>query len=154
MSSIVVFRDSAESGETFDLELHATHFEVGQRVAVVKEGDPYFGKAGLIMKVSSSEESQEIDIEVDFGDSDIRSFSQSNLLLLPSPLTRLPGELISAWSSPQKDRFGCQELNNTCLYDGHQFCPNGCGLWLCSHHYQKHETHCPNSEKFESSLEL
>src|SRR5215472_9080480 len=124
MSSIVVSRNSAESGETYDLELYATQFEVGHRVAVVKEGDPYFGKAGLITKISDSEGSHEMNCEVDFGNSDIRSFSQSNLFLLPYSMTRLSGELVSAWSSPQKGRLGCQEWNNTCLYDSHQFCPN------------------------------
>ncbi len=51
MSNIVICRNSAESGETYDLEEYATQFEIGHRVAVVKEGDPYFGKAGRIVKI-------------------------------------------------------------------------------------------------------
>src|SRR5215468_2588958 len=54
---------------------------------------------------------------------------------------------VATWSQHQKGPLRCQEWNDAFLYDGHRFCTNGCGLWLCAHHQQKHETSCPNKKR-------
>jgi hypothetical protein len=141
-----MYLDTGESGETFDAEMYAQQVEVGNRVAIVKKGNLYDGRLGQVVNITGSERSSETVCRVDFGDSDIHDFSESDLIRIPSPGEVTSDELALAWSAPRKDPLQCQQWNNACLYDGYRFCPSGCGLWLCTHHYQKHKTSCPGKD--------
>jgi hypothetical protein len=144
--------ETGETGETYDAQMFSQHFEAGDRVAVVKEGDLYFGESGQVVSIAASDGTAENVCKVDFGDSGVAGYSVSDLIRMPSSGMGITEELLAAWSTPRKDPLRCEEWNNACLYDGYRFCPNDCGLWLCTHHYQKHEVSCPNSSRLDGLI--
>ena len=141
----MAYPDTGETGDIYDAEIFVERVEPGARVAVVKIGDPYSGRLGEVLSMAVSDTGLETVCNIDFGDSDVRGFSVRDLIRMPSPEVETSRWLAAALSPPRKDPMQCQEWNSTCLYDGYRFCPNGCGLWLCTHHFEKHEAMCPSS---------
>ena len=142
-----VYTDLSESGESYEVEMYHHRIEVGSRIAVIKERNPYLGRVGRVLSVGGHFDSSDVVYQVGFGDSDIHSFSEGELIRMT-----LDGEMttiapVLAGSMPEKDPLGCQEWNSACVYDGYRFCPKGCGLWLCTHHYHKHENSCPANQE-------
>ncbi len=135
--------ETGERSETYDLEMQSESIGLGSKVAVVKEEDRYSGTLGRVMGISVSS-SREIMCQVDFGDSNTRSFREKELILMPSLHGGFVTGLVSLWSKPEKNPMHCQQWNGACSYLGYRFCPRSCGLWLCTEHYREHERKCGN----------
>ena len=144
-----MYSETGETGETYDLEMYSIErIWFGSTVGVIKEGDPYLGKLGRVVDVTASGKSSAIAYQIDFGNSDIRSYSENELTPMLSSKGAMPDRLAATMSKPEdyKDPLRCQHENRTCSSLGNQYCPKGCELWLCAHHYREHGRSCPVNE--------
>jgi len=106
--------ETGERSETYDLEMQSESIGLGSKVAVVKEEDPYSGTLGRVMGISVSS-SGEIMCQVDFGDSNTRSFREKELILMRSLHGGFVTGLVSLWSKPEKNPMHCQQWNGHAL---------------------------------------
>ncbi len=80
------YPDTGENGETYEVEMtNAERTRVGDTVTVTKKGDPYLGKTGTVVNVTTLGRSSKVVCQVDLGTSNNREYLESELVPVPRP---------------------------------------------------------------------
>ncbi len=80
------YPDTGENGQTYEAEFSkAERIRVGNTVTVTKKEDPYIGKTGRIVNVTTLGKSSKAVCQVDLGTSTTREYLESELARVPRP---------------------------------------------------------------------